>query len=46
MSRGWRFKGKEYKYIKKLLDNDISPKLSDSMNERLERKFSKIQVLA
>ena len=42
MSRGWRFKGKEYKYIKKLLDNDISPKSSDSMNEQLERKFSKI----
>ena len=42
MSRGWRFKGNEYKYIKKLLDDDISPKLSDSMNERLERKFSKI----
>ena len=46
MSRGWRFKGNEYKYIKKLLDNDISAKLSESMNKQLERKFSKIQVLA
>ena len=31
----WRFKNNELKYIKKLLDSDLS--LDISMNERLEK---------
>ena len=36
----WRFKNNEIKYIKKLLDSDLSLKVS--MNERLEKLFAKI----
>ena len=36
----WRFKNNELKYIKKLLDSDLS--LDVSMNQRLERLFAKI----
>lgn len=38
---GWRFKGKEIKYIKQVLDNDLRPKTKLSFNEKLEKLFSK-----
>ena len=36
----WRFKNNELRYIKKLLDSDLS--LDVSMNERLEKLFARI----
>ena len=39
---GWRFKGNELLYLKKLLDKDFSSGSSASMNESLEKKFSKL----
>ena len=38
--KGWRFKNNELKYLKKVLDTDVSPMIS--MTESLEKKFSKI----
>ena len=38
--KGWRFKNNEFKYLKKVLNTDVSPKTS--MTESLEKKFSKV----
>ena len=40
--KGWRFKGKELEYLKKVLHNDFSAGSSNSMNELLEKKFAKL----
>ena len=40
--KGWRFVGNEFKYLKEVLNNDFSAGKSNTMNERLENKFSKI----
>lgn len=40
--KGWKFKGKELKYIKSILSSDFRANSSGTMNERLEVKFSKI----
>ena len=39
---GWRFKGNEIKYIKKVLKSDFSAGSDASMNEKFEKKFAKI----
>ena len=40
--KGWKFKGKELKYIREVLSSDFKAKSSGTMNERLEIKFAKI----
>ncbi len=39
MKKGWRFKNKEIKYLKEVLNSDFSALSNGSMNERLEKKF-------
>jgi perosamine synthetase len=40
--KGWRFKNKEIEYLKEVLNSDFSALSNGSMNERLEKEFSKI----
>jgi len=40
--KGWRFKNKEIEYLKEVLNSDFSALTNGSMNERLEKEFSKI----
>ena len=42
LKKGWRFKGNEIKYVKKVLKNDFSAGSDSSMTEKFEKKFSKI----
>ena len=42
MKKGWRFKNKEIKYLKDVLNSDFSALSNGSMNERLEKKFYSI----
>ena len=42
LNRAWRFKGKEMHYLKTILNQDIKPGSSKSMNEKLEKKFAKL----
>jgi|TARA_B110000114_G_scaffold158614_1_gene173981 perosamine synthetase len=40
--KGWKFKGRELKYIKNILSSDFRADSSGTMNEKLEIKFAKI----
>ena len=42
IKKGWRFKNREIKYLKEVLNSDFSALSNGSMNERLEKKFSQI----
>ena len=41
-NKAWRFKGKEMHYLKTILNQDIKPGSSKSMNEKQEKKFAKL----
>ena len=40
--KGWRFKNKEFLYLRKVLSSDFSAGSDNSMSEKFEKKFSKI----